>query len=107
MWGRLNQFDTKSAMPNYLRRLATATACYLTALPPPNPLHINRTLAIDDDEDRSLVSIQQKIEQLSKMNSVAVQSAPANQQPDTYAKYFPEAALAPREYIPSLKDTVC
>lgn len=88
-------------------RVATATACFLTALPPPNPLHINRTLNVLDEEDKSLLSIQHKIEQLSKQNTQANQNAPSKQQPDTYAKYFPDAELPPPEYIPDVKDFVC
>lgn len=45
--------------------VATATAVFITALPHPPVLHINRNL---ESADKHLLSIQNKIEELSKLN---------------------------------------
>ncbi|KAI9145612.1 hypothetical protein BKA69DRAFT_1048633 [Paraphysoderma sedebokerense] len=48
--------------------VASGTALFLSALPPPQPLRISRNLNVIDEEDKHLVEIQQKIQELSEIN---------------------------------------
>eukprot|EP01113_Clastostelium_recurvatum_P019072 TRINITY_DN2249_c0_g1_i2.p1 TRINITY_DN2249_c0_g1~~TRINITY_DN2249_c0_g1_i2.p1 ORF type:complete len:1532 (+),score=404.05 TRINITY_DN2249_c0_g1_i2:123-4718(+) len=73
--------------------LATATAVFLTPLPPPPVLHISRNTDIVDEEDKKLLAMQRKIEMLSKQNKVTLQGAGSTSQPDVMARYFPETAV--------------
>lgn len=74
--------------------IATATAVFVPALPPPPVLHINRRF---DVEDQSILNIQHRIEKLSRLNATSLQHAASMQQPDTFARYFPDA---PSPHIP-------
>ena len=47
---------------------ATATALYCTAMPPPRALEISRTIAIQDEEDHQLMTLQSQIETISASN---------------------------------------
>ena len=47
---------------------ATATAVYCTALPPPRPLEITRTIAVQDEEDHQVVKLQRQIEAIAHKN---------------------------------------
>ncbi|GAB5353601.1 hypothetical protein AAMO2058_000049200 [Amorphochlora amoebiformis] len=53
---------------NLIAAVATATGCYLTALPPPAELRISRNMEIKDSEDRELFAIQKKIVQEGAAN---------------------------------------
>ena len=47
---------------------ATATAVYCTAMPAPRPLEINRTIAVQDEEDKQVVKLQRQIERIAHKN---------------------------------------
>ncbi|CAK8985680.1 C2 domain-containing protein 5 (138 kDa C2 domain-containing phosphoprotein), partial [Durusdinium trenchii] len=48
--------------------VTTATAVHSAALPPPSILRIHRSIAVEDQEDRDLMSLQQKIERVAAAN---------------------------------------
>ncbi|KAI9332249.1 hypothetical protein BDR26DRAFT_921829 [Obelidium mucronatum] len=55
--------------------VATGTAVYLKALPPPPPLKLQRTLEVEDAEDRALVEDQIRIMKQSEDNRKAIEAA--------------------------------
>ncbi|KAJ3030028.1 UNVERIFIED_CONTAM: hypothetical protein HDU68_010377 [Siphonaria sp. JEL0065] len=59
--------------------VATGTAVYLKALPPPPPLKLQRTLEVEDQEDRELVEDQKRIMQQSEDNRKAIEAALAEE----------------------------
>lgn len=54
---------------------ATATAVYCTGIPAPRVLEINRTIAVQDDEDQRLLKLQRQIEQISSKNRTRLAEA--------------------------------
>ncbi|KAJ3288689.1 hypothetical protein HDU79_004648 [Rhizoclosmatium sp. JEL0117] len=55
--------------------VATGTAVYLKALPPPAPLKLLRTLEVEDAEDRQLVEDQRRIMEQSELNRRQIEAA--------------------------------
>eukprot|EP00467_Chlorarachnion_reptans_P021975 CAMPEP_0114489534 /NCGR_PEP_ID=MMETSP0109-20121206/1942_1 /TAXON_ID=29199 /ORGANISM="Chlorarachnion reptans, Strain CCCM449" /LENGTH=1094 /DNA_ID=CAMNT_0001666055 /DNA_START=35 /DNA_END=3320 /DNA_ORIENTATION=+ len=53
---------------NLIAAVATATGCYVTALPPPALLKISRNIEVKDNEDRELFAIQKKIMRAGTLN---------------------------------------
>lgn len=82
--------------------MATGTACFVPALPPPSPLSIQRSLSVIDDEDKRLIGVQHKIEALSKRNAHQLRHSPLSRQPDTLIKYFPDVMYPSRPPPPLL-----
>ncbi|KAJ3249125.1 hypothetical protein HDU78_007087 [Chytriomyces hyalinus] len=73
---------------NLMTAVATGTAVYLKALPPPAPLKLLRTLAVENDEDVKLLEIQRGIMELSEKNrrQIEVALAQEHQQEQQYQK---------------------
>ncbi|EFA77124.1 C2 calcium-dependent membrane targeting domain-containing protein [Heterostelium album PN500] len=70
--------------------VATATAVFLSALPAPRILHINRTLdplQHQEEKNNTFAEIQKTIEDLSKLNHDKLQNAQRHHQPDTFERY--------------------
>ena len=67
----------------------TGTAMYLPALPMPPALRISRNIAVKDEEDRHLVELQDKIEELSSKNRKAFQQAPVGYIPHIAYSFNP------------------
>jgi hypothetical protein len=44
--------------------MATVTALYCNAMPPPRVLEISRTIDVQDEEDHQLVKLQHQIEKI-------------------------------------------
>ncbi|KAI8610786.1 hypothetical protein BC830DRAFT_1069490, partial [Chytriomyces sp. MP71] len=65
--------------------VATGTAVYLKALPPPAPLKLLRTLGVENKEDEDLVEVQRRIMELSEYNRKQIELALAqeSQQPQS------------------------
>ncbi|KAJ3075681.1 hypothetical protein HDU98_007238 [Podochytrium sp. JEL0797] len=59
--------------------VATGTAVYLKALPPPPPLKLLRTLEVEDAEDRQLVEDQRRIMEQSEWNRKQIEEALARE----------------------------
>jgi hypothetical protein len=77
VYGRNAAFSLKSEVDVGVQLIvatATATAVYCEALPPPRMLMINRTIAVQDEEDHQLVQLQRQIETVSAKNHSALAS---------------------------------
>jgi hypothetical protein len=69
--GRNAAFSLKSEIDvgsQLIVATTTATALYCDAMPPPRVLQISRTIAVHDEEDKQLVRLQKKIEDISAKN---------------------------------------
>ena len=69
--GRNAAFSLKSEIDvgsQLIVATTTATALYCDAMPPPRVLQISRTIAVHDEEDKQLVTLQKKIEHISAKN---------------------------------------
>ena len=75
---------------------STATALYCDAIPPPRLLEISRTIAVQDEEDYQLVTLQRQIEAISSNNRQALLAAAtrhANKKRREYARKIKEVQL--------------
>ncbi|KAJ3333792.1 hypothetical protein HDU76_003606 [Blyttiomyces sp. JEL0837] len=71
VFGLKLQFAVGEAL---ITAVATGTAMYVKALPPPPPLKVFRNLEVLDEEDKKLLEIQRKIMQQSEFNRKQIES---------------------------------
>ena len=72
----------------------TGTAMYLPALPMPPALRISRNIEVKDEEDRRLVELQEKLEDLSSKNRKKFQEAPISSIPHISHSFNPIRKLS-------------
>ena len=97
--GRNAAFSLKSEVDvgsQLIIATATATALYCDAMPAPRHLEISRTIAVQDEEDLQLVTLQRQIETISSKNrqwlAATAQRQAAKKRRD-YARKIKEAQL--------------